>query len=104
MTGQTSLLRAEGTNRAPNGSFLVTREVEPMDYRSPLEDDAFPRILRRSDRRSIGQFESRLHGKNLVPSAGDGNWSPRRFVLSTVSVNTVLWAGTIFVIWWATSL
>ncbi len=75
-----------------------------MDYRSPLEDDAFPRILRRSDRRSIGQFESRPHGKNLVPSAGDGNWSPRRFVLSTVSVNTVLWAGTIFVIWWATSL
>ncbi len=75
-----------------------------MDYRSPLEDEIFPRFLRRWDRRSIGQFESRLQGKKLTPSSGEVNWSLRRLVLSTVSVTTVLWAATIFVIWWVSSL
>jgi len=104
MARQTSMLQSDGTNRAPNGSFLVTREAEPMAYRLPLEDGVFPKFLCRSDRRSIGQSESRPHGKNFARSAGDGNWPPRRFVLSTISVNIVLWAGTIFVIWWASSL
>ncbi len=43
-----------------------------MEYRSSLGDQTFPRLLRRWDGRSIGQFESRLQGKKLIPSGGGG--------------------------------
>ena len=74
-----------------------------MNYTSPLEDDVFPRFLRHGDRRSIGQFESGLQGKKLAAPSSAASWSLRRLVLSTVSVNAILWAATIFVIWWASS-
>jgi hypothetical protein len=75
-----------------------------MEYRSSLGDQTFPRLLRRWDGRSIGQFESRLQGKKLTLPGGGGNWSVRRLASSTVSVNAVLWMLTIYVLWWATSL
>jgi hypothetical protein len=60
-----------------------------MIFRSPPEDTVFPWLARRRDQ--------------STPSNG-ARWSPRRLVLSTVSVNAVLWAATIFVVWWASSL
>jgi hypothetical protein len=75
-----------------------------MEYRSSLGDQTFPRLLRRWDGRSIGQFESRLRGKKLTPPGGRGNWSVRRLASSTILFNAVLWMMTAFVLWWATSL
>jgi hypothetical protein len=75
-----------------------------MDHGSPPEDDVFPRFRRCWDRRLIGRFESSLQNKNPTSSSGEVTWSLRRLVLSTVSVNAVLWAATIFVVWWAVSL
>ncbi len=68
-----------------------------MEYRSSLGDQTFPRLLRRWDDRSIGQFESRLQGRKL---GGGENWPLRWLALSTVSVNTVLWVLTAFLLWW----
>lgn len=67
-------------------------------------DRAAPRFLRRWDDRSIGKCEFRLTGEKLARRAGERSWSVRRLILSTVSVNTVLWLLTAFVIWWAYEL
>jgi hypothetical protein len=75
-----------------------------MIFRSPPEDTVFPWLARRRDRGLAGQHNPRLgRQKQSTPSNG-ARWSPRRLVLSTVSVNAVLWAATIFVVWWASSL
>ncbi len=75
-----------------------------MEYRWSLGDQTFPRLLRRWDDRSIGQFESRLQGRKLQTFGGEGNWPLQRLILSTVSVNTVLWALITFVHWRAFQL
>jgi hypothetical protein len=79
-------------------------EAAPMDFRSPPEDSVFPRVVRCRDRRSAGRLKSHLRDKKLSASSDTPGWSLRRLVLSTFSVNAVLWAATIFVVWWAAML
>jgi hypothetical protein len=75
-----------------------------MIFRSPPEDTVFPWLARRRDRGSAGQHNPRLGSQKQSTPCDGVRWSPRRLVLSTVSVNAVLWAATIFVVWWASSL
>ncbi|HEX9770893.1 MAG TPA: hypothetical protein VGA50_17105 [Kiloniellales bacterium] len=72
-----------------------------MDHRSPPRRDALSRFLGRWDGRAIGHRGSRRQGAKLAASAAEGNWSLRRLVVSTVSVNAVLWVLTAIVLWWA---
>jgi hypothetical protein len=75
-----------------------------MIFRSPPEDSVFPRLARSRDRGSAGPHIPRLGSEKQSTTSDGVRWSPRRLVLSTVSVNAVLWAATIFVVWWASSL
>ena len=74
-----------------------------MIFRSPPEDTVFPRLVRRRGHGPAGRRDTRPHDTKRSPSSEGMRWSPRRLVLSTVSVNAILWAATIFVVWWAFS-
>lgn len=70
-----------------------------MIYRSPPEDRVFPGPVRGPGPAEPHAFQSRAKDRN--PRGGDVRWSLRRMVLSTVSVNALIWAAAIFVFWWA---
>lgn len=75
-----------------------------MEFRSSPEDPVFARTVRECEPSSPARRESRLQDEPASPSADSAQWTPRRLILSTVSVNTVLWGATIFVVWWAATL
>lgn len=72
-----------------------------MDPGWPAGGQALARLQRRADGLSLGQSGTRARGAKLGTSAREANWSLRRLVVSTVSVNAVLWVLTAFVLWWA---
>lgn len=75
-----------------------------MICRSPPRRVASPGSPSRWDDRAIGHRESRQKNARFATSTAEKTWSLRRAVVSTVSVNTVLWILTAFVFWWAYSL
>jgi hypothetical protein len=79
----------------------MTGEADPMDRSWPPGSQALARLLRRGDGRTLGQGAARPQGAKFGTSAAEANWSLRRLVVSTVSVNAVLWVLTALALWWA---
>jgi hypothetical protein len=71
-----------------------------MDHQWPAAEHALPRFPRSWDGRATGQRASGPGRRRLNRPTGLANWSLRRLIWSTVSVNAAFWAALAVILWW----